>query len=404
MKINEQAIRALPVPDRGNKVHYFPDAIIQGVPVPRGFGVRVTAAGVRSFVLNYRSAHVERRLTIGQWPTWSVLLAVREARELRQRIDRGEDPLADRRAVEAAADNALRAICEEYQRREGGRLRSADWKQRILERLVYPALGARQIGDIKRTDIVRLLDRIEDENGAVMADRTLAIMRKVMNWHASRSDDFRSPIVRGMARTKTAERARSRILSDDELRAVWRAAEAQGGPFGRLVRFLLLTGARRSEAAEMTWSELAGADWTLPASRNKTKVDLVRPLSAAALEALPPRVPHCNWVFPGRAGRRPVAGFSRFRDKLEKQAGVSDFTLHDLRRTARSLLSRVGVASDHAERCLGHVIGGVRGVYDRHEYHREKQLAYEALAAQIERILNPPPANVTPLHEQRARA
>src|SRR5215218_2297544 len=104
-----------------------------------------------------------------------------------------------------------------------------------------------------------------------------------MNWHASRSDEFRSPIVRGMARTSGRERARARILSDDELRAIWRAAEAATGPFPALVQFLLLTGARRSEAAEMERSELSGADWTLPAARNKTKLDLVRPLSPSAL-------------------------------------------------------------------------------------------------------------------------
>src|SRR5215211_5757819 len=104
-----------------------------------------------------------------------------------------------------------------------------------------------------------------------------------MNWHASRSDEFRSPIVRGMARTSGKERARARVLSDDELRAVWQGAEGATGSFGAFVQFLLLTGARRSEAAAMMWGELAGADWTLPAARNKVKVDLIRPLSAPAL-------------------------------------------------------------------------------------------------------------------------
>jgi integrase len=117
-----------------------------------------------------------------------------------------------------------------------------------------------------------------------MADKTLGIVRRVMNWHASRSDDFRSPIVKGMARTNPKERARERILTDDEIRVLWRTSE---GVFGRFMQFLLLTGARRGEAAQMERSELAEGDWTLPAARNKTKVDLVRPLSLTASRNFP---------------------------------------------------------------------------------------------------------------------
>src|SRR5215475_14436912 len=113
-KLNEEIVKALPVPEAGNKVHYFPDATLQGAKAPRGFGVRITASGVRSFVMNYRVAHRERRYTIGQWPDWSVLRAVKEARDLRQRIDRGDDPLDDRRKQESAGENTFKAICEEF--------------------------------------------------------------------------------------------------------------------------------------------------------------------------------------------------------------------------------------------------------------------------------------------------
>src|SRR5215470_492737 len=214
-------------------------------------------------------------------------------------------------------DNTLKAICEEYIKGNGKNLRSAGWREQILERLVYPELGAEQIGDIKRSDIVRLLDKIEDENGATMADNTLAIVRKVMNWHVSRSDDFLSPIVRGMERRKPEERARERILTDDELRAVWRAAETSAGPFGRLVRFILLTAARRTEAAAMTWGEL-NEEWTLPASRNKTKVDLVRPLSAEAWAVLPAKVVGCPFVFTTE-GTNPISSYTACKSKLDKQ-------------------------------------------------------------------------------------
>ena len=278
--------------------------------------------------------------------------------------------LQERRKATARTEDTFQKIAENYLAREGKGLRTVDQRRGMLDRLVYKRLGDRHIDDIRRSDIVKLLDEIEDENGPVMADRILATIRRIMNWHASRSDEFRSPIVRGMARTKSKERARARILTDDELRAIWKAADAMPGPFGALVQFLLLTAARRAEAAEMTHAEIEGTDWTLPEARNKVKVDLVRPLSPAAQDVLAklPRIGKAGFVFT-TGGRSGLGGFSKFKRKLDKAAGVTGWTLHDLRRTARSLMSRAGIPSDHAERCLGHVIGGVRGVYDRHEFH-----------------------------------
>jgi integrase len=323
--------------------------------------------------------------------------ARKHARALLGEVAKDRDPLQERRNRISLAEDTFKSIAEAYFAREGKKLRAVAVRQRVLERLVYPRIGAQPISAIRRSDIVRLLDRIEDENGPVQADRTLAYVGRIMNWHASRSDEFRSPIVRGMARTSAKERARARILTDNELRAVWKAADATPGPFGAFVQFLLLTGARRAEAAEMTWSELSGADWTLPAARNKVKVDLIRPLSAAAQKVLAklPRVGGHGYVFT-TGGDRPIGGFAKFKRRLDEACGVTGWTLHDLRRTARSLMSRAGVSSDHAERCLGHVMPGVRGTYDRHAYHEEKRHAFEALAAQIERIVNPQ-ENIVPL-------
>jgi integrase len=166
--------------------------------------------------------------------------------------------------------------------------------------------------------------------------------------------------------------------------------------FSAYVRFLLLTAARRNEASEMEWAEVDGGDWTLPAARNKTKLDLVRPLSRAAreiIEGLPKAGP---FVFTTN-GARPISNFSQFKRRLDAVSGTKGWTLHDLRRTARSLMSRAGVDKDHAERCLGHVIGGVRAVYDRHEYHREKAQAFEALAALIDRIVTGTEGEVVPM-------
>jgi integrase len=346
----------------------------------KGLALRVSRSGTKSWTWHHSINGKRARLTFGNYPAISLSAARAKADEARTL---GPDAIAK-------ADS-FAGICEEYIARDGAKLRTARWRRQVLKRLVYPALGARPITDIRRSDIVRLLDRIEDENGTAMANRTLGIVRKIMNWHTARSDDFRSPIVRGMARASNG--ARDRILTDDELLAIWRATD--GTAFGNYVRLLLLTAARRNEVASMEWTEIVSGDWTLPAARNKTAQDLIRPLSKSALACLPPRGDG-RWLFANSLGTGPLLDFARLKTKLDAASGVTGWTLHDLRRTARSLMSRAGVPSDHAERCLGHVIGGVRGTYDRHEYHREKQLAFEALAAQIERIVEPK-ANVVPL-------
>jgi integrase len=378
--LTDRSIRSLrPAPEGKRRLAW--DALVPGL------AVRVTDRGEKSFVLVTRypgSPHPTPR-SLGKVGAISLADARDKARAWHKLISSGVDPA---KAQAEAAANTFQAICDEYMAREGSKLRSAEWRRQVLERLVYPALGPKPISEIRRSDIVQLLDKIQDQRGPAMADKALGIIRKAMNWHASRSDDFRSPIVRGMARD--AGTARDRILTDDELRSIWRASE--GSLFGSYVRFLLLTAARRTEAASMEWAELASGDWTLPAARNKTNQDLVRPLSKTALATLPP--PNGKFVF-GRRGK-PLAVFGDPKTRLDEASGVTGWTLHDLRRTARSLMSRAGVPTDHAERCLGHVIGGVRGTYDRHEYHAEKARAFEALAGLVARIVDPK-ANVVPL-------
>jgi integrase len=372
----------------------------------KGFGLMVTTAGHKSFVCQYRAGRQSRRMAIKS--VLSLKAARKEAKAVLGAVAKGKDPLTDRRKAEASAENTFKSITENWLAREGSKLRTVQERKATFERLVYPKLGNRQIAEIKRSEINKLLDTIEDKNGPRAASLTLAYIRRVMNWHAIRSDDFRSPIVRGMGRG--AGNKRDRVLTEDELRAFWRASQGWDHPFSHMLRFILLTATRRDEAASMRWLELDGDLWTIPAARYKTNVDLELPLSRAALNVLAAvaKLGKEGFVFT-ITGKAPVSGFSKhratfdefFRTELQKLAAergdntakvtLDRWTIHDLRRTARSLMTQAGIPPDHAERALGHVIGGVRGVYDRHDFREEKRKAFDALAAVVARIVDPQP-------------
>lgn len=412
--ISEKTVKKLKAPAKGNKLYYFSGDSLQGKKAPPGFAVRVTAAGTKSFVWFHRVEGQPHLETIGRWDEnekgggLTVLRAIMAARARADEISK-PGSIADPRPArtrrvedgnkpegETVAD-VLDKFVERYVLKDA-KLRSAETIRGAFDRRVKPAIGNIGIYELRRSAIVEMLDDIADKH-PVMADRVLAYVRKAFNWRAARDDDFNSPIVKGMAYTRPKERARERILSDAEIRKVF--ACTQPGPFPAFVRFLLLTGARRNEAAGMTWREIENGDWTLPASRNKAKVELVRPLSKSALAAIKPfQRDRGGFVFSTDDGKTPISGFSKFKRAFDKASDSNGWSLHDLRRTARSLLSRAGVPSDHAERCLGHVIGGVRGTYDRHAYHDEKRKAFEALASLLDRILKPA-KNVTEIAARR---
>jgi integrase len=427
--ISEKIVAALPTPERGNKLHYYSGATLQGKKAPSGFAVRVTAAGTKSFVLFHRHNGKGFLETLGRWDeneqggTLTVRDAIIKADKLTKDLKNGrrEDPRPDRTRRLQGGDAAgltvsgmLDLFIERYVEKEAN-LRSGERIKDALERLVVPAIGKLGIYEIRRSHVIDMLDDIadgkggkdHDEGGPVMADRTLAYVRKAFNWYAIRNDEFQPPIVRGMARTKAKERARKRVLADDELRDIWAALDTADLPgcYPAYVRTLLLTATRRNEASEMHSRELDGDAWTIPASRYKTKLDHTIPLSRTALALIGKGT---GYVFSTDGGATAFSGFSKAKAALDteiaktrKEAGrpsMANWTLHDLRRTARSLMSRAGVDADHAERCLGHVIGGVRETYDRHEYIDEKRAAFEKLAGLLSVILNPAP-NVVALRK-----
>jgi integrase len=383
-----------------------PDPVRREVPDSTpGLYLQLQPSGHRSWAVRYRFNGKPSKLTIGDWPSVSLHDARVAAIRAREAVAKGIDPAkakADSKIrADAAKGDTVTAICENYLKREGGKLRTLDQRVSILKRQVYPVLGSRPIGEIKRSEIVHLLDRVEDNSGPRAADVCLGVLRAIFHWHEKRSDEFRSPVIRGMARQNAKDHRRERILDDDEIRKLWAATE-DGQPFSALIRLALLTSARRNEIAGMKRDEIEGDVWTLPASRSKTKTEITRPLSKAALAVLEgmPRIDGCPYPFTLN-GVTPINNFSDSKRKLDAASGVTDWRLHDLRRTARSLLSRCkDVSVDHAERVLGHALPGIRATYDRHTYADEIRYAVEKLAAQIEIIVNPPEGAVIPMRRR----
>ena len=346
-----------------------------------GFALMVTNRGVRSWCFQYRHAGKSRRITLNGFA--SLAEARKQAQEWRDKLNKGADP----QGRTPADGDTFAEVAKTFLRIEGRRLRSVGQYQRLLDRLVVPALGKQPVGSVKRSTITALLDSIAQINGEATAKLVFAVVRRVLNWHAARSDDFTSPVVRGMGPKTESDGPRERILSDDELRRIW-AASGRHEPFGAYVRFTLLTACRRMEAAAMTWPEVDGDLWIIPGRRYKTKREHVVPLSGAAVGALAslPRIGPRKYVFT-LTGATPMGGISNRKAAFDQRCGVKDWTLHDLRRTARSLMSRAKVPPYIAEKCLGHVAGAIERTYDRHAYLDEKREAFTRLAEEVAQIV-----------------
>jgi integrase len=379
----------------------------------KGFVVRKLSSGKVTFGYRYRDPAGKQK-----WHGLGLMgsITAEQARILAKKrageVADGRDPSAERAAVKQeaakanlAASKTVNAILDDFVKRHASKLRSENQITSALDRYVRPRIGESSIYELKRRQIVEMLDAVEDKAGPVMADRVLAHVRKAFNWQAARDDDFLSPIVRGMARTKPKERARRRVLTDDEIRDIWQALETADAPscYPRYIKMLLLTMTRRNEPADMSAAEIEGDLWTIPGERYKNKLDHVIPLSPyarALIGCKPNGFEGNNWfVFSTTDGARPFSGFSKAkvsldaeiakRRKAEGRPKMPRWTLHDLRRTARTLMSRAKVPEDHAERAMGHVIAGVRGTYDRYSFLEEKREAFQKLADLVVIILTP---------------
>jgi integrase len=382
----------------------------------RGFIARALPSGKIQFGFQYGSRQARRWISIGLLGEVSVAQARRRAEELRGKVSAKEDPAAEFKMAAARATNTVNHLLDQFldiyvqTANDGKPLRTAPAIGAAFANHVRPILGSRCIYDLKRADIARVSDRLIKQYPR-MASIVLAHLRTAFNWWQMRDEEFHTPIVRGVV--KDRHKARDRVLNPEEIADLWRALdEVKNVPdcFPAYIKLLLLTGLRRNELAGMHIREIDGDTWTIPAERMKAGKPHVVPLIPALKELLPERQE--GFVFSSN-GRTPYGGFSRDKKKLdaaigairrrERRAAMPAWVFHDLRRTARTLMAELGIAERAAEAVLGHVIGGVKGVYDRHKYLVEKTDALTRLAAHVDGIVHPRP-NVVPMRKRAKRA
>jgi integrase len=361
-----------------------------------GLCVRVSPKGAKTFTVVSRVNGKQQWRQVGPYGIVTLGEARELAREEIKRRARGE-PLPQPKP--AVAPDAFEAIYKTFLKRhvEHEGLRSAPEIRRVFKVYILPSWRTRPIETIARRDVAELLDQVQDNHGPAQADKVLSHLSKMFHWFATRDGDFNSPIVPGMRRTKSSERARTRVLSDDDIRTLWPHLT---DTYGALVKTLLLTGQRREKVSTMKWEDISDGVWIIPTEdREKGNADTL-PLSDLALEVIESQPRKCDYVFFGRLSNSSLRGFQPLKQKLDAAVPLPHWTLHDLRRTAKTLMQRGGTRPDISERVLGHVIGGVEGIYDRHHYDPEKLDALNRLAAEIDRILHPLPGKVTVLRPQ----
>jgi integrase len=373
-------------------------------PEQRGHYVRVMPSGANVYAAVARDPYSKQIwATIGGADVLSIQQARERARIAIGRIKAGlpafEPPPVRIDSVEAVAGNWLERHVEKNQ------LRTAAEIRRLVQTHILPAWADRSFADIRRTDIANLLDRIEDRHGAWTADAVLTVLRQIASWFATRNDNYVPPFVKNMKRVPAHARKRSRILSDDELRQIWRMAE-DSGTFGALIRILLLTAQRRDKTTSMKWRDVSDDGvWTIPTQpREKGNAGVLRlPPQAMAIIKAQPRFTSNEYVFAASRGNGPVQGFTQLKTAFDRRSGVTGYSLHDLRRSSRTLLTRAQVPTEVAEAVLGHRLTGVLAVYSVHDYADEMGLALRKLAQLIETIVAGPSNNVVVMSERAAQ-
>jgi integrase len=357
--LTDALIRALPAPAKGNKIHYDDGE-------PKGFGVCVTRAGHKSYVINYRvrTTGRERRYTIGSCANWGCTAARTEAKRLKQEIDRGGDPLADledSRSAPTVADLIERFELEHLPRKKPST--AADYRH-LIGKHIRPHLGRLKVAEVSFSHIDELHRKITRAGHPVRGNVVLRVLSKMFNlavkW-AYRSDNPCKGV------EQNTEYKRERYLSADELQRLTGAlATHPDQSAANVIRILLLTGARRGEVLGMRWADvdLDKAIWSKPASSTKTKVAHSVPLSAPVRELVSgirteavgthPRKPLGEYVFTGAGSRQHVTDIQRFWRQVCRAAGIQGLRIHDLRHSHASFLVSRGASLPLIASLLGH--------------------------------------------------
>ncbi|HLY44329.1 MAG TPA: tyrosine-type recombinase/integrase [Stellaceae bacterium] len=359
-RLSDTMVRSLSAPSRGNKITYE-----AGQDAVRGFGVRITAAGAKSFIVNYTVAGRERRLTIGAYPAWSVAAARDEAKRLRREIDRGVDPLGAREAERDAA--TIGDLCDRYLAEHAVKKRTAADDESMIRRIIRPELGSRKVASITFADVDRLHRRVSEARGPYGANRLLALLSKMFSL-AIRWEMRTDNPAKGVERNP--EERRYRYLTGDELRRLTEALAAHANQAAaNAVRLLLLTGARRGEVLGAAWDQfdLEAGIWTKPSSHTKQKREHRVPLSAPARQLLAEikaaaehranekRREPSPYVFPARApGDGPMTEIKKSWAALCAAADLRGVRIHDLRHTYASVLASAGLSLPVIGALLGH--------------------------------------------------
>jgi integrase len=361
----------------------------------RGLDIRISAPDKYDFVLKawsirYRPKGGERtRSTYGSYPEVLLGEARARAKEIAAAAARGLDlPEQEERQREeqhraeerpqnlgALIDRYIEQHCRPMQRRSGV-------VERLFARHVPPRMAATPLDELRRADLVELLDDLQNKKGLkAQVNRVREHLIAALNWAVDREFLEVNPFA-GVKKRKLEAR-RTRVFTDRELRAVWRAAEVRPVPGSAFVKVLILTGQRRDEVRCMMWSEvdIDRAVWVLPAARNKGKREHEIPLSPAVLALMgKPRPSGPVFTLNGKV---PYAGLESLKRFLGRESGVSNWTYHDIRRTVASSLAALHVSQDIIERVLNHAMDPLAQTYNRHEYLNEKRRALELWADRV---------------------
>ena len=378
MKLTQRRIEILQCPAGKKDILVFDDE-------QTGLGVRVTAGGGKSYLAQYRHVGEKRRLPLGSCSAISLADARNAARAIMGDVAKGLDPASDRKRKAAHDSLTLEALVGRWETLNlaGKRERYAREAVRAL-RYAFASHLKTPAAELSRAAVVRVIDRMANDGKAAMASRTAAYGRACYQWALKRGSLSTNPF---HTLPLTAVTKRDRVLTDDELMAIWRGTERPGS-FNAIVRMLILTGQRRAEVAGMTRGDVAAdlSAWTIPSAVAKNGVAHLVPLSnqAQAILHAAPNAEGGGLVFPGLRG--PFNGFSKAKEALDKASGIKDWRLHDLRRTLATGLQKLGVRLEVVEAVLGHVSGsraGIVGIYQRHDWAEEKRAALNVWGAHV---------------------